>query len=362
MKKTPCLCLLLLLCLLLPLTAWPGEKILRVGVAPGEPFVIVNGNQYEGIAINIWKMIAQNLNIKYQFVPMSQHIDDDIKQLANNRIDMLIGPIIPTAERMRLVDFTKPYYLNQIGIVVPVKKIPFFATLIDVLIGSLSWLIAVLLCIFILYIHIFWFFERKKGYMNVESNYWPGIKTTFWLHTLGISFNQIPTHTYTRVLRLILFMSLIILLSTITASITSSLTVALANNYVKHDKLSDFSNETVAAVIHAAPYDLGTQEGLNIIPTQSRTTGINLLLNGKVAGFADSYAVADYYLRRHQLTRRLTMANAIIAQNTFSFALPINSPLRHQINLQLDILLESKQIEFLCKSLLGEKSARNCDI
>lgn len=360
--KTRCFCLFLFLSFLFPLTAWPQEKILRVGVAPGEPFVVVVANQYQGIAVDIWKILAKNLNIKYVFVPMGEHIDDDIKLLADGKIDVLIGPIIPTKDRAELVDFTRPYYLDQIGLVVPIKKIPFFRTLNQVLMSSFSWMLALFLALFVLYIHVFWFFERKKHYMDVQRDYRLGIKTAFWLHTLGISFNRIPTHPRTRVFRFIWSLALILLLSTISATITSSLTVALSNNYVKYEKLSDFSENTIAAVVGTAPYDIADEVGLNIVPAQNREEAINLLLQGKVAGFADYYPIADYYLRKHRLKERLTMADAIIAQNTFAFALPIDSPLRHSLDLQLDIIQSNGQVRFLCESVLGEKAAKNCEI
>ena len=171
----------LLLFLLIPLHSLAAEKVLRVGVVPGEPFAIITNNQYRGIAIDIWELLAQNLNIKYQFVPMSEHTDDDVRQLAQGKVDLLIGPIIPTKERAALVDFTKPFYLNQIGIVVPAKKIPFFSTLLDVLSTSFSWMALSILLLFLLYLHIFWFFERRKNYMGVQTSYWPGIKTAFWI-------------------------------------------------------------------------------------------------------------------------------------------------------------------------------------
>ncbi len=355
--------LLLLIFLLFPLAAWSQQQILRVGVAPGEPFVTVSGGQYGGIAVNIWKMLAQNLNLQYVFVPMSEHIDDDVKLLANGNVDVLIGPIIPTKERLELVDFTRPFYLNQIGIVVPKKQIYFFSTLLKVLLSStFIWAATVLLAIFVLYIHIFWFFERRKNYMGVQQTYWKGIKTAFWINTLGISFGQIPTYPHTRIFRFIWFLALILLLSTITATITSSLTVVLSNNYIEYNSLSDFSDKVIVAVIDTAPYDIAKETGLNVIPAQNRDEAINMLLNKKAAGFADYYPIADYYLHTHQLSTQLTLANAIIAQNTFAFALPYNSPLRHQLDFQLETIQMNGQIKFLCQNILGEKAAKNCEI
>lgn len=354
--------LLLLLSLVFPLNTSAAEKVLRVGVVPGAPFAIVTNNEYRGLAVDIWKILAQNLNIKYQLIPMSTHTDDDVQQLAQGKVDILVGPIIPTKERAALADFTRPFYLNQIGIVVPVKKIPFFTTVFEVLSSSFSWMAVLILLLFLLYIHIFWFFERRKNYMGVQTSYWPGIKTAFWIHTLGISFDQIPTHMHTRLFRFIWFVAFVLLLSALTATITSSLTVALSNNYVKYDNLSDLSDKQLVAVNHTAPYDLAQEAGLNVTPSENRDEAINLVLNKKVAGYVESISIADYFLRKYQLTGKLIMANAIIAQNTLTFAVPINSPIRHQLDLQLATIQANGQIRFLCESLLGNKAAKNCEI
>ena len=353
---------ILLFSFLFPLTARPHEKILRVGVAPGEPFVIVKDNKYSGISVDLWKYLAHNLNIKYQFIPMSEHIDDDVMQLAKGQVDVLIGPVISTAERVKLADFTRPYYLDQIRVVVPIKTVSFTRILLAISNSALSSVVLFIVCFFIIYIHIFWFFEGRKGYMGIKPTYWSGIKTAFWIHTLGISFNQLPTHTYTKLFRLVWTIVVLLLLSVVTATMTSSLTIALSNNFSKEDVLSDLKYERLTGVINTAPYDIAKEASLDIKPVNSRTEGIDLLLKGYVAGFVDYASIADYYMKEHALGRKLTLAHVIIQQNTFAIALPLNSPIRHQINIQLAILQSMGQTYFLCKKYLSEESAKYCNI
>lgn len=338
-------------------------KILRVGVPPGEPFVMMVNNEYQGIAVDIWKLIAKNLDLAYEFVPMSEHIDQDIHALANGEIDVLIGAIIPITEKMKLVDFMKPYYLNQIRLVVPVKKVRFSHALLDVLNSPMSLFMLTLILVFIIYIHVFWYYERNSNYMGIKPTYREGIRSAFWINTLDIGFDEIPTHPMTRRTRFLwFFIAFPLFLSTLSAVITSSLTVSLSNTYASYDKLSDFSDKTITAVIDTTPYDLAIAAGLRVVPAQNRDDAIERLLKGEVAGYADYYAIADYYLQKHHLTDKLTLSNAIIAQNTFAIALPINSPLRHSLNVQLDIVQEAGQVKTICNNLLGEQVAKNCEI
>lgn len=353
------LCVLLIL---FSMTSWSADRPLRVGVAPGEPFIIIKNNEYQGISIDVWKLIASNLNITYQLIPMSEHIDDNIRQLAKGEIDILIGPIIPTLDRIKLVDFTNPYYLNQIKVVVPIKNISFSQIFSAIKNSAISSVVFFLIIFFIIYIHVFWFFEGRKGYMDVKPSYFSGILTAFWIHTLGISFGKLPTHAYTRTFRLIWAIVTVLLLSTVTATITSSLTIALSNNFGKGNTLNDFQYELLAAVVGTAPFDIAKAAEMDIKPVNSRIEAMNLVLKGNVAGYIDYAPIADYYIREHSLITKLALANAVIQQNTFAIALPLNSPLRHPINTQLSILQSLGEVHFICKKFLSEQTAQNCNI
>jgi ABC-type amino acid transport substrate-binding protein len=148
----------------------------------------------------------------------------------------------------------------------------------------------------------------------------------------------------------------------VTATITSALTVTLSNNYVKYDKLSDFNGKTIAAVTGTLPFAHAVATGLHVIPAQSRDEAMQLLLTKKVVGVADYRSTADYYLQKHQLSNQLILADAFISQNSFAFALPINSPLMHPINVELRNLQANGYVRFLCRNRLGPQDVRNCEI
>ncbi len=82
---------LLPLLLLLSFAAHADPKVLRVGVALGDPFVIAHDNTFSGVAIDIWKKLADDQHLAFQLIPMGEHIDDAVNQLAKGQIDVLIG-------------------------------------------------------------------------------------------------------------------------------------------------------------------------------------------------------------------------------------------------------------------------------
>ena len=220
-----------------------------------------------------------------------------------------------------------------------------------------------LLAVLIIYVHIFWYFERKTKYMGVPENYREGIAASFWINTLDIGFTSAPTHPITRSTRFIwYFIGLPLIASMLSAIITSSLTISLSENYVQFNKLGDFSNRVITAVPGTVSYKLATQAELHIIPSQNRADAMNLVLSGKAAGFMDYYSIADYYIRKNQLGERLSFVSFIMAQNTFAYALPFNSTLRHKIDLELDMLQENGEIKLICEKFLTPELVKNCQI
>lgn len=336
---------------------------LKVGVAIGDPFATTENNEFYGIAIDIWKLIAEEQNLKYQFVSVGEHIDNAVSSLAQGNIDVLIGPIVPTFERNKLVDFMQPFYLNQIGLVVALKEVDFMAAMGRIFNSTISTALLIFIGLFVFYLHVFWYFERRHN-PEVPREYFAGIKKTFWLHTLDIDLGKIPTHTFTKCVRFFWLILVTLFFSSITAALTSALTIALSEDYENYNNLSDFKNKKIAAVIDTAPYDIAKEAGLKIIPFNNREEAIDALLKGKVFAYADYYPTAVTYIDDHQLKEKLTLANYILRRNTFAFALPLNSPLRHPLNLKLSSKQNLGLIKPICEKYFrdNQKSADDCEI
>ena len=91
------------------------NKKIRVGVVStnNAPFVIREGNTYSGISIDIWKNVAKNADIKYEFVEAGTTHDQSIDKLKAKQVDILVGPYSVTNKKYQHVNFTIPYYLSD---------------------------------------------------------------------------------------------------------------------------------------------------------------------------------------------------------------------------------------------------------
>ncbi len=87
---------------------------LTVGVIDIPPFSSYNSGKPEGIDVSIVKKIAQEdcLDLTYKQATYA----DAIQSISGGRIDMAIGTIDATAQRMEAVDFSASTYLDGMGI------------------------------------------------------------------------------------------------------------------------------------------------------------------------------------------------------------------------------------------------------
>jgi ABC-type amino acid transport substrate-binding protein len=81
---------------------------LRVGYTPAPPFIVEKKAELSGIIIWLWKKVAKDLNLKYDWVPMG--FTEMLDSLATGGIDISINPLTITGSRSRIMEFTHSFY------------------------------------------------------------------------------------------------------------------------------------------------------------------------------------------------------------------------------------------------------------
>ena len=128
MKKL--IVLIVLMCFSLCACSSEDEKIseiknrgeLRVGIKTDVPyFGLINPDtkEPEGLEIDIAKEIAKNIlgeDIEISFIPTTAITRENL--LKNNEIDFVIATFTITEERQKVMNFSRPYYIDEIGLLV----------------------------------------------------------------------------------------------------------------------------------------------------------------------------------------------------------------------------------------------------
>ena len=156
-------------------------RTLKVGVSGSAPFVIQEEGGSSGISLQVWRRIAEDNNLSYRLIQQATP-QKGILALNDGKIDLLVGPISVTPDRLNLpgVDFTQPYFIGKEGILLPLKP----KTLLNRLQVFLGWAVlsSVLVLITVLMVvgSLIWLAERRGNSEQFPAQPLPGIASGMW--------------------------------------------------------------------------------------------------------------------------------------------------------------------------------------
>lgn len=190
-----------------------------------------------------------------------------------------------------------------------------------------------LLFSFLVYLHLFWYFERGK-HPEILDSYRKAIKSGLWAHTIKNGFISMPTTVYGKFTVLFWLLCTSLFFASFNASVTSTFTVALAKQYDSIKTFGDLSQLHLAVVEGSAVASLASDQGLTLTYTKNLEQATSLLQETQVGGVLYDSVIAQQYLARHHLTK-LMMSGFIFGQEEYAFAVPYHSRITQALNMTL---------------------------
>ncbi|HKL03676.1 MAG TPA: transporter substrate-binding domain-containing protein [Cryomorphaceae bacterium] len=303
-------------------SAESAPKTLKVGYKISEPFTILDGEEVSGLSVQLWHRIAQELGTEYEYVKYP-NLDALFAGLNNGEVDISINPLTVTRERLKIVEFTQPFFITTLAIAVPNNKenaILSFAK------GFFSWqfftAIGFLALVILVFGLVTWFFERKHNseeFPNSLAGLWEG----FWwsavtMTTVGYG-DKSPRTTGGRIVGLIWMFAAIIIISGFTASIASSLTL----NELELDvsTVDDLRKAKVYTVKGSSAENYLANAKIAYQTVLTTSDGINLLKAGKADAFVDDEPLIRYDLVNRNLTEDIAIAPSKFFTQYYAFAI-----------------------------------------
>lgn len=334
--------------------AAPAKK-LTVLIKPAKPFAFGKSDAPEGFSIDLWKRVALEAQLNYEFkeVPTVPALIDALKA---NQADIGCGALSITAERESVIDFSHPFYKSGLQILVNNANAssPFRAFLkLDIF-----KIIGLLLCAIFINAHILWFFERGKNEESFSRNYLEGILNAAWwsvstLITLGCE-NIAPTRVAGRLLGVVWMLAGVALYSYVTATITSTMTVNTLQSDIR--TVSDLHGQDVGTVDGSSSLEFLKSNEVTPKGYPDVDAACRALAAGEIKAVVYDAPLLKYYVSTHA-SSKLQLVGDLVEKQDYGFALPEKSPLRKEINRALLKLTEEGFLEELDKKWFAPSSS-----
>jgi len=320
------------------------KQPLSVGVTGSEPFVF--SQKDKGIAVEIWDRIARENSWNYQYVPF-ENVEDALRSLYKGNLDLVVGPIGITSDRLESITFSQPFYNSSISILSRTdnqslwQKIhPFF---------SLRLLIAVLIFLMILggVGTLLWMTEHKKSPKQFPKDPMKGIGNGMWLAIVTMSTtgygDKYPVTLPGRIITGIWMIISLIFATSMVAGIASVLTLTSLNSTAL-STVEQLPGHKVATVSDSPSAAFLKKYKVQVIDVNNLDDAITKLKNKEVDAIVYDRPELLYYLKNNKNTN-LSISKAEYYKQGYGFAFPLHSSLVTDCNRSLLELAENQEID-----------------
>jgi polar amino acid transport system substrate-binding protein len=327
----------------------PGSQKLVIGVVHDPPYLVKEKNgQWSGLNADIWKSVAEQLNVAYEFKEMPFY--ELIDALKTGGIDLSIESFFVMADRERFMDYSFAFGSTRLAVATLNEKMDhpwWLAIKLFFSWGTLKIVGLLCLCLCILGF-VFWLIERKENPDHFGGGTMQGLSSgIYWVGSTlasGTCFGVALKSVTARVLGLIWMLLCAVALSALIASLSSSLSTArlttevINNDTLRHMHLGGVEGSAELGVLKKINGKYSVYAGEEDV--------LQAMLHGTVEGFLYDEITLHYY-RDNNHKGRISVYPTNLRRSPFAFGLPKNSPWRSKINVALLDLMEKPDWEFL---------------
>jgi polar amino acid transport system substrate-binding protein len=332
-------CLLALVLALVPATsrqalAEAKQAKIIVGTMRVPPFVVRSDDgQWSGLSIELWKQIAAELNIPYEFREYDYDLAGLLDAVEQRKIDAAIAAIPITPEGESRFDFSHPYFAAGLGIAVRTDaRGGVLATLGSAFTPQVFVSIGALLGLLLAIGTLIWVLERR-GTSHFHAHPSRGIADGVWFAVVTMTTtgygDKVPLTTWGRVVAMTWMFASIFLVALFSATLASSFVVhRLTTDVVSPN---DLARVRVAGVAGTAGEEWLKAQGFRARSYPFVIQAMKALRRGDVQALVYEKPILGHMIAEYGW-RELQVLPHTLAVRDYAIALPTDSPLRKSVN------------------------------
>jgi polar amino acid transport system substrate-binding protein len=320
-----------------PQTPGPPEtRELVVGTKVAPPFAMKGEDgTWRGISIDLWRRIADQTHLRYRFQETTlEGLTDGV---ADGSLDVAVAALTVTVPRLRLVDFTQPFYSTGLGIAVAANAgITWWPIVGNVLSGGFLGAIIVLIAVSLSVGVVLWLIERQH---NVHFGaHRRGLGSSVWWSALamtqagGAAGENVPVTLPGRLFAVAWMAASVIVVASLTAALTSQLTLKQLRGAVHGE--ADLRSVRVAAVAGSETTEYLGRDRIAYQAFPDAEAGLSALQKGLVDAFVYDRPLL-LWLVNQRFSGSVQVLDVTFDPQVYAIALPRSSELRMPINLAL---------------------------
>ena len=308
-------------------------KTLKVMTKLLPPFVTEENGELGGFSIELWKNIAQELEIKSDF-KKTESIPGLLSALKDKQADLSIAAISVTAQREQDFDFSQPIFDAGLQILVRSQgsQSSLARLLGSIFTPTLFQLLGLMVLIVLIPAHIIWLVERNHdgGFLE-NSAYFPGIfKACWWAAgTLATQAEEMPKSAWGRVMAVIWMFISVVFIAYFTATVTTSLTVEQLQSNIKGPQ--DLVGKRVGTIAGTTSVNYLKQQKIEATEFKQTNEAYAALNDSNIDAVVFDAPILLYYAA-HDGKGKVQVVGNVFRKESYAIALPNGSPYRKLIN------------------------------
>ena len=337
-----------------PPVASPAKTI-RVGLYFEAPFVMKIKSGYGGYAVELWNQIAASQGWQSEYVTANT-VPELIAMTREGKVDIAVTDMFITADRVKQVDFSHPYFDSGLQIMVDEDRHPGMLDLLNGLASSghlrifaIGGILIVIATLILTYLDRRFDPEfHREWFSGLAASFYHVMSTTF----TGKSEHKNLIHGPMGHIAAALWVAAGI---TIVAYITSSITSVMTANQIRSqiNGPDDLPGKTVGTILGGAGESYCRSQNLDTQVFNNIDDAVQALVQRQISAIVYDAPILRYYDNAHP-ELPITEVGPIFNQKKYGFALPMGSTLRLTVNEQLLELTENGAISRLNSKYFGE--------